>query len=316
MAKKLGRREFLNRSATIGLSAVLGKTLVSGLTGGPSFAAAADKVDIAVVSGTDYGAMTAKAVELIGGIGKFIRPNSRILLIPNVQSKNPGTYTKPEIFRSVIRMCREAGAKEIACLSYLTPQHWEGAGLDKIVREENITLKLIPREDIHYRPVPIPGAGALPEARIMTEFFNYDAFINMPVTKDHAGNKFTGTLKNLMALNSPSLNRSAFHKLNWKTDPNDIAHLDACIVDLNLALQPALNIVDATEIITTNGPMGPGDLIKPMKVIAGLDRVAVDAFCAGILGLKSEEIGTIRLAYLKKIGEIDLKKLAVKEVKV
>ena len=79
----------------------------------------------------------------------------------------------------------------------------------------------------------------------------------MPITKDHAGNKFTGALKNLMGLNSPGNDRT-FHKPNWKTDPDDIAHLDQCIVDLNQVVKPALNIVDATEFIVSNGPFGPG----------------------------------------------------------
>ena len=38
----------------------------------------------------------------------------------------------------------------------------------------------------------------------MNEFYDYDVFINMPITKDHAGNKFTGTIKNLMGLNAPT----------------------------------------------------------------------------------------------------------------
>jgi uncharacterized protein (DUF362 family) len=316
MSTKIGRREFMARSAKFGASAFLGDKLLGSLAKGPVSAAAADKVDVAVVSGTDYGALAAKAVDLVGGMVKFVSKGAKVLLMPNVQSKNPGTFTKPEILRAVIRMCKSAGAKEIGCLSYLTQQHWDGAGLAAVVAEEGVGLKFIPREDVHYRAVLVPAAAVLKDAKIMNAYFDYDVFINMPVTKDHAGNRFTGSMKNLMALHSPNENRAVFHKPNWKTDPADIAHLDTCIVDLNLALKPTLNIVDATEVITTNGPMGPGDLVKPMKVIAGTDRVAVDAMCATVLGLKPEDIGTIRLAFQKKIGEIDLKKVAVKEIKL
>jgi uncharacterized protein (DUF362 family) len=136
----------------------------------------------------------------------------------------------------------------------------------------------------------------------------------MPITKDHAGNKFTGTMKNLMGLNSPVSNRT-FHRPNWKTDPNDVAHLEQSIVDLNKAVKPALNVVDATEFITTNGPFGPGELLKPQKVVAGTDRVAVDAYCAGLWGLKPEEIVQIKRASEQGIGEIDLTKVFVKEAK-
>ena len=62
--------------------------------------------------------------------------------------------------------------------------------------------------------------------------------------------------------------------------------------------------------------MGPGELIKPLKVIAGVDRVAVDAYCATLLGLKGEDLVQIRKAYEKKLGEIDLKKVKIQEIKV
>jgi len=316
MANKIGRRDFLKKSAAAGASAVLANRFISGLAGSPLAAFAADKVDLAVASGSDYAAMTAKAVELLGGMEKFVRKGSRVFLLPNVQSKHPGTFTKPDIFRSVIRMCKKAGAAEVNCLSWLTQQHWDGAGLAQVVQEEGITLKLIPRDDVNFKSVPITDGKVLQEAKILNEFFNHDVFIDMPIAKNHAGNKFTGTMKNLMALNSPALNRAQFHKPNWQTDPADIEHLDRCIADLNTVIKPTLCIVDATEIIKTNGPMGPGELIKPLRVIASVDRVATDSYCASLLGLKGEDIVHIRGAHEKKLGEMDLKKVRIREIKV
>jgi uncharacterized protein (DUF362 family) len=138
----------------------------------------------------------------------------------------------------------------------------------------------------------------------MKEFSAYDVLINMPVTKDHAGNRFTGTMKNLMGLNSPVSNRG-FHRPNWKTDPADIEHLEQSIVDLNKAVSPVLNIVDAAEFIVTNGPFGPGELLKPRKVVAGVDRVAVDAYCCGLWGLKPDEIFAIKLGSAQGLGTMD-----------
>jgi uncharacterized protein (DUF362 family) len=315
MSEKLNRREFINRSAKIGASAIIGKKVLGSLADGPLAAQAAGTVDVAVVSGADYGAMAAKAVGMLGGMGRFVPKGAKVALLPNVQAKNPGTFTKPEILRSVIRMCKEAGASEIACLSQLTPAHWEGCGLAAVVKEEGILLTLVSnKEPTNYTKVPIPNGQALHEAMIMNELSKYDLYINMPVTKDHAGNKFTGTLKNHMGLNG---NNRDFHKPNWKTDPADIDHLDTCIADLNTVLKPALNIVDATEIITSNGPMGPGDLAKPQKIVAGLDRVAIDAYCArNILKLNPQEIACIRKAYEHKLGEIDPAKVKIAEARV
>ena len=114
MTKKMHRREFLSQTALAGVSAVLGPKALAGMNGGTTDAlrGAAPIADVAVASGTDAGAMTLKAVELVGGIGKFVAKGARVALLPNVQSKNPGTFTKPEILRAVIRMCKKAGAKE------------------------------------------------------------------------------------------------------------------------------------------------------------------------------------------------------------
>ena len=244
--------------------------------------------------------MTAKAVEILGGMGAFVPKGAKVALLPNVQSKHPGTFTKPEILRSVIRICKAAGASEIACLSLLTQAHWDGAGLAQVVQEEGDRAQAHPPRRGQLQGRAHPGGQALTEARILKELDNYDLYINMPITKDHAGNKFTGTLKNHMGLNG---NNRDFHKTNWKTDPADIDHLETCIVDLNTVLKPRLNIVDATEIITSNGPMGPGDLAKPGKIMAGIDRVAIDAYCAKeILGLNPADVVCIRKAFEREAG--------------
>ena len=311
MVKKIGRREFVKRTAQISFSAMIGGSVLSQFSCSQTGAC-----DVAVASGSDYLSNTSKAVELLGGMEKFIKKGSRVAILPNTQSRHPGSYTKPDVVRSVIRMCKEAGAAEVNCLSWLTPKHWEDSGLDKAVKEEGANLKLIDRDDESlYKAVPIPKGVALKEARVMKEFFNNDVFIDMPITKDHAGNKFTGTMKNLMGLNFRVNNRT-FHKENWTTDLSAIEHLDQCIADLNTVIEPTLCVVDATEFITTNGPFGPGKLIKPQKVVAGTDRVAIDAYCATLWGLEAKDIIMINKAYEHKLGQIDLQKVKVKEIQV
>lgn len=309
MAKKIGRREFVKRTAQISFSAMIGGSVLSQFS-----CSQAAKCDIAVASGSDYLSSTNKAVELLGGMEKFVKKGSRVAILPNTQSRHPGSYTKPDVVRAVIRMCKEAGAAEVNCLSWLTPKHWEDSGLDKAVKEEGANLKLIDRDDESlYKAVPVPKGVALKEAQIMKEFFNNDVFIDMPITKDHAGNKFTGTMKNLMGLNFRVNNRT-FHKENWTTDQSAIEHLDQCIADLNTVIEPTLCVVDATEFITTNGPFGPGKLIKPQKVVAGTDRVAIDAYCTTLWGLEAKDIIMINKAYEHKLGQIDLQKVKVKEI--
>jgi uncharacterized protein (DUF362 family) len=311
--KKIGRREFFKKSAKIGLSAAIGYGFVSCSGGEEVASSGAESVDIAVATGSDYFASTVKAVEGVGGMSTFVPKDARVAILPNSQSRHPGTFTKSEVIQAVVEMCQKAGAAEVNCLTWLKPENWEASGLDVAVKEAGANLRFIEAEEANFKVVPVQGWKAHQELMIMKEFYNSDVFIDMPITKDHAGNKFTGTMKNLMGLNYRPNNR-LFHKQDWTTNPESIQFLDQCIVDLNKPIKPTLCVVDATEFITTNGPFGPGELIKPQKVIAGVDRVAMDAYCTTLWGLKGEEIHAIRLGFEQGLGEIDLNKVAIKEI--
>jgi uncharacterized protein (DUF362 family) len=310
MIRTIGRRDFFKTSAGAGLTLAMGRVLSA--VGRPAKAQAAF---VAVGIGDDYGQAAVKAVELLGGIKPFVPKGAKVALLPNVQSRHPGSFTKPEILRAVIRLCKKAGAVEVNCLSWQTAKQWEDTGLKAVIDAEGAGLKIFDKDESLFKPVLVPGGIALKEARVLAALDDHDVLINMPITKDHAGNKFTGSMKNLMGLNSPGSNR-AFHRPNWKTDPGDVAHLDQSIVDLNKAVRPALNIVDATEFITTNGPFGPGELIKPRKVVAGTDRVAVDAYCASLWGLKPEDIIQIKRGAEQGLGRIGQGKAGVREARI
>ncbi len=317
MGKKLGRREFIKKSTRYSLSAAVGGSMLGHLAQAASaHASAGEMLDIAVVEGEDYFKSAFKAVDLLGGMERFVPKGSRVAILPNVQRWHPGTFTKPEIVRATVQMCKKAGATEVNCLSWLEMDNWAKTGLATVLEEEGANLKLVESEEANFKPVKVAKGKALKEAMIMKEFDNNDVFIDMPITKDHAGNKFTGTMKNMMGLNYRVNNRENFHRPNWTTDINDIKHLDQCIADINTVITPTLCIVDATEFIITNGPMGPGEITRPQKIVAGVNRVAMDAYCCTLWGLKAEDIFQINMAQELGLGVMDLKKARVKEVKI
>jgi uncharacterized protein (DUF362 family) len=49
-------------------------------------------------------------------------------------------------------------------------------------------------------------------------------------------------------------------------------------------------------------------------VIAGTDQVAVDAYAATLFGRKPEEIGHLKQAYRMGLGEIDTRRVTIKNV--
>jgi uncharacterized protein (DUF362 family) len=310
MSKEINRRQFIKKSTAIGLSSVLGKAMASDIK------LEAQNIDIAVVKSQDYFKNAKKAVELLGGMKKFVPKNSKIALLPNPQSSNPGTFTKPEIVRAAIQMCKEADAKEIAVIGWLPTRYWRNTGIQKIVDEEGAKLAITDSGDESlFKPVPIPKGHALKEARIMRTFYDYDVFINMNITKEHSGSNLSGALKNLMGINSPVSDRS-FHKMSGTMTEEDLKHLDQCIADLNTIIKPDLCLIDATEFVITNGPNGPGELLKPQKVVAGTDPVAIDSYCATLFGYNPKNIYAITKAHEHGLGEMDLKKLNIKELEI
>jgi uncharacterized protein (DUF362 family) len=315
MTTKIERREFLKKSLKFGLTASAAVPLLGRFAGLPLFGLVKDDPDVAVASGDDYGQNAVRAVEFLGGIGRFVPKGSRVAILANAQSSHPGTFTSPVVVRSVLRLCRQAGAREVNLVSWQPLENWKSTGLAQVAAEEGAVLKLVERDEAQFKPVPVPAGKVLTEARILNVLLEHDIFINMPVPKDHAGNKFTGTMKNLMGINSPASNRT-FHLPNWQTDSRAIEHLDQSIADLNTVVKPVLNVADATEFITTNGPFGPGEIIKPKKVVAGVDRVAIDAYCASLWGLKGEDIVMIRRAQEHGLGRSDLQKVKIKETSV
>ncbi len=312
----IDRRGFIKKSAQMGMSAVVGGVLLGQEISGLAYAWEGDLIDISVVEGADYFLSTQKAVAQLGGIEKFVTKGAKVAILPNVQRWHPGTFTKPGIVRAVVRMCKQAGAAEVNCLSWLEMKNWEATGLAAVLEEEGAMLKLIASDEVNFKPVKVSNGTALDEAMIMKELYNNDVFIDMPITKDHAGNKFTGTMKNLMGINYRVNNRNKFHLENWTTDLNAIRHLEHCIVDLNTLVKPTLCVVDATEFIITNGPMGPGEITRPQKVIAGVDRVALDAYCTTLWDIEAKDIIAITHAHERGLGNMNLDKLSIKETKL
>jgi uncharacterized protein (DUF362 family) len=309
MAKNINRREFIKKSTAIGVGAVLGDKLSPGFTLGN------ETPDIVVVTSEDYIASTKKAVELLGGMKRFVPKGSKVALLPNPQSSNPGTYTKPEIVRAAAQMCKEAGAKEIGCLGWLSKRYWKNTGIKKVLDDEGVDLVIArARDESLFKPVPVPKGVLLKEARIMKAFFDYDVFLDMNISKEHSGNNLSCSMKNLMGINSPKSDQT-FHR-RGRGGMDDIEHLDQCIADLNTVIHPDLCIIDSTVFVTTNGPDGPGKLKKPQKVIAGTDRVAIDSYCATLFGYDPKDVTVLNKAYEHGLGEMDLSKVNIVEIEL
>ena len=308
MPESITRRTFIKGSTVLGISSILDGDIAGWMQ---TAAFAEEKVDIAAVQGADSFRNTIKAVDAVGGMGKFVPKQARVGLLINSPWQHPGSYVKPEIALAALQMCRDAGAKEIGVFKSLDDAYWRRSALSEKFHDETKNIGSLAGK---FREVSIPGGRVLKKAEIAEGLFDCDVLINISIAKDHTGTGFTGNMKNMMGATSRSTNQF-FHRgsggLGWY---DDIEFLSQCIADVNLVRKPDLCILDGTEVLTTNGPGGPGKLLKPQKVMAGVDRVAMDVYGAGLIGVKGEEVRMIQLAHEHGLGEINLAQLRIAEI--
>ena len=311
--KKISRRSFLKKGLAIGTASMCCGGVLSPFSGtARGVVHAAKPVDLSIVRGLNYFKNTIKAVEQLGGMRKVVSKGSRVGLLVNSPFKNYGAYVNPEITLAVVKMCFEAGAKEIWCLKEPSRGYWQKSKLANEYAEEIKSLKEGWDDTVDFQ---IPQAVSLKEATVRKKLLECDLFINVAITKNHSGTHFSCLLKNMMGTSTFVTNLGMHYGgkkgLSWYPD---IPFLSQCIADLNLVRKPDLCIVDSTEFLMTNGPYGPGELMKAQKVLAGTDRVLMDAYCSTLLNLNPENVVMIQKAAAHNLGSPDLKKANIVEM--
>ena len=307
-AKPVDRRQFLKEQMRAALLLAAG---VGGLSAArPLHAAAAP--DIAVAQG-DPGPATRKAVEMLGGMGRFVKPGQKVVIKPNMSFSHDvdrATNTHPEVVRELVLMCREAGAARIRVLDHpLRSVEMCIEGVKQVCDpiEPGMVQGLV--DDRFFVEVPVPRGEQMKRTEVMRDVLDADALIAAPVAKSHGSAGVSLSMKGMMGL---IYNRRVMHSRY---------SLHEAIVDLSSLLTPALAVVDATRVLTTHGPSGPGKVIRPRTVVASTDMVAADAQTVSMFewyGRKFEprQVQHIRIAHERGLGRMDVENLNVARAEV
>jgi uncharacterized protein (DUF362 family) len=302
------RRAFMKAGLAVGAAA-----LVESAGIGRIFAEAS-RPDIVAVKGSNAFASTFKALAALGGIKRFVGKGSRVGLLINAPPhwKLEGSHTRAEVVLAVAKLCLDAGAKAIVTLPVLSPKLW--AGSPSAGTHAQIVKALKPCSDKTVE-TKIPKGVRLKTVKVRPELLDADVLINLPIAKHHVGTLFSGNLKNMMGGLDHETNWF-FHTGSGKTDYEDVDFLSQCVADLNTLRKPSLCLVDATVVLASNGPAGPGDLLKPGKVVAGTDPVAVDAYCVSLHKRKPAEVIMLAKAAAAGVGRADIEKLKLREISI
>ena len=270
--------------------------------------------DVAIAKGSPAAA-TRAAVEMLGGMRRFVKEGQKVVIKPNMSfaaGPENATNTHPEVVREVLVMCKEAGASRIRVLDHSLQDADQALDLSGIRAacdgvETGICHHLMNAG--FYSEELIPGAQEMRDNSFMRDVLDADVLIAVPVAKSHAGAGVSLSLKGQMGL---ILDRFIMHS---RYD------LHTSIVDLNTRICPDLAVIDATRVLTTGGPGGPGNVITPGEVIASADPVAADATAVASYEwygqkMQPRQVGYIRLAHERGLGRMDIENLLTRRIAV
>ncbi|MDD5167078.1 MAG: DUF362 domain-containing protein [Candidatus Omnitrophica bacterium] len=245
-----------------------------------------------------------KSVDLIGGIAKFIKPQSKVLVKPNLlMAKEPeyGITTHPEVVRAVIKIL-----KTIDCRIFLGdgPSVWgnqienveevyERTGMKKVCQEEGVTLVDFAKRRMRKK---FPLTIWLDDC---------DYLVNVPKLKTHDFTLLTAAVKNLFGLVSGTY-KTELHK-NYFV-PEDFAKI---LVDVYAEAKPALTIIDSIVAMEGDGPGSSGKARQENLLLVSSDCVALDSIAALIMGLEPFDVLTTKEAAARGLGTAEIKNITI-----
>ncbi|MCF8266496.1 MAG: DUF362 domain-containing protein [Ignavibacteriales bacterium] len=264
--------------------------------------------DLVAVRNGDPDIMFEKAIAELGGMKKFVRPNQRVVIKPNIGwdvSPERAANTNPRLVARIIKHCLDAGAKEVVVFDN-TCDNWKkcysNSLIEKYVNEAG--GKMVPgNSEGYYQSVKIPAGSRIKDAKVHELILDSDVFINVPILKSHGGARLTVSMKNLMGI---VWDRGYWHR-------ND---LHTCIAEFSTFRKPDLNIVDAWNVMQRNGPRGlsEADTVMMKSLLISRDMVTADTAAAKLLGFEAADVRYIEEAAKLGVGRKDLEKLNIRKI--
>lgn len=224
---------------------------------------------VAVVKNPDIKKAVREAVRKIG-LPKV--KGKKVLIKPNCNSPDrfPGT-TNPEVVVEIIRLCQEAGAKEIIVgdkssvfWRESTEEVMKTVGLWNAVQKTGAKILPFDKQDwIQVKPEKATHwKKGFKVPKILTEA---EVIISVPVIHTHRITGISLSLKNSVGILA-SWNRKMMHL------SRDIQEK---VAELNLAYAVDLVVLDGTKAFISGGP-DKGEMVEPNTIVVSKSRVQAD----------------------------------------
>ncbi|MEM2129480.1 MAG: DUF362 domain-containing protein [Candidatus Bathyarchaeia archaeon] len=252
---------------------------------------------VSIVRGENIVDRVNKAIELIGGMKRFVKKGDKVLIKANLVDGKPyetGETVHPETIRTIIKQAKTAEASQIKVGDAVTS--WDMTlynTVAKIAEEEGaewVDLGRSPRAE-----VKVENPVFFEKVSVAKELVECDVLINVGTLKTHHLAGVTVAMKNLYGVLELQ-DRIKYHRLD---------KIEEVIVDLNLVKPSSLIVVDGGY--TTHH--WPAFEVQKMDLaMAGDNVVLVDAVAAKVMGADPKAIRYLRWAEEHGLGSADIEK--------
>ncbi len=272
---------------------------------------------ISIAKGMEPDKVVSQAIENLGGIGKFVKPGSTVVIKPNAGHEGaPETAinTSPEVVKAVIHEVKKAGPKKIilaesSAIGCDTMKCLESSGIKKAAEEAGIDeIRDIKTDtDLIEKEIENP-TSAIKKVELPRFLLEADHMINVPIFKSHVSMVFTCALKNLKGV-VQDVHHFVMHTTN----------LAAAMMDLGAVFKPDLTIADMIHPMEGFGPHS-GTPVDFGAILASADMVALDATACRLVGLDIDKVDYFTAAMEKGLGcfsadEIKIRGNTIEEAK-
>ena len=310
----INRRQFLKSLSVIGVGVAASNYLQArGQDEEPAKNKPKPKPLLAVVEGNNPAEITLAALGILGGMDKFVKKGSVVVLKPNIAWEKPmelAATTNPELVLAVAKECFKAGAKKVKIVERTCndpKKCFQICGFENTFQKSGVEFVLLTNDPKEYKEMQIPNGKELKSILIAKDVLECDTLINIPIAKHHGLAKLTLGIKNLMGVTGGQ--RSSLHQ-----------QLGQKMAEILSIIKPHLTIIDAYRVLVRNGPTGgnPKDVSAVRKVIASVDPVAADSYACTLkpFSLEGKNVSCVQAAYDMGLGEMDLDKINVVEKKI
>jgi uncharacterized protein (DUF362 family) len=337
---KVSRRKFIGTATTalVGSSA-FGINVFEGCSQHKTLRN--DIVSIVRVKNGEVFAAVREAIDLLGGISQVTIGQNRILLKPNLVAPDRNYTTNPEVVMAVAKLMLDAGKQVMIGEGSAAAESFNSFGNEQFITKkkdildgmqqyvfdtlgytkmaETLNIPLVNLHTGEIVEVPLNDGLVAKSLKLNKQLTDVDLICSIPVMKTHVLATVTLSMKNLIGL-YPGTEyftlRSVLHDRALERGSEGIAYE---IIDINRSVKTGLSVIDATIAMEGNGPTA-GSLVDMGLIIAGTSPLATDMVGATIMGFKTDEIPTFKVAHdfgmrPLKISDIEIRGLSIDQTK-